>query len=186
MGRPTKLTPKVQETLCDALRDGKTEDYAASLVGINPSTLWRWKRLGARGTEPYATFCNEYARARAEGADALLNVAREAAFGREEEDEHGDTKRKPGNPDLALRLLKITHADRFGHAALTEEQYQARFLRDIEMIAETYLTTEAADDLLEAVERYYGIASEGAGGAGEAPGGAGGAPGRGDVPQTTH
>ena len=47
-GRPVKLTPEIQQRLCDALRAGNTREAAAQYAGIARSTLYEW--LGADAT----------------------------------------------------------------------------------------------------------------------------------------
>jgi hypothetical protein len=72
MARPSLLTPKVQRTICAALRDGRSFDVACEFAGIAVSTGYEWcargegrdprRRAGAR----YRQFAE--AVARAEGA----------------------------------------------------------------------------------------------------------------------
>ncbi len=45
-GRPSKLTPEVQEKLVQALGIGNTRTQAAAYAGIDSSTLWRWMARG--------------------------------------------------------------------------------------------------------------------------------------------
>lgn len=73
-GRPTKLTPEVQEQICQAVRAGNYLDIAASLVGINRRTLHDWLRRGARAKSGiYRDFSHavEKALAQAEARDVL-------------------------------------------------------------------------------------------------------------------
>lgn len=56
MGRPTKLTPKVQAAICEAIRSGATRECAASVAGIARSTLQLWLAQGADGGAPYSDF----------------------------------------------------------------------------------------------------------------------------------
>ena len=42
MGRPTKLTPEVQKTICDLIANGNTRECAAGCAGVDPATLYRW------------------------------------------------------------------------------------------------------------------------------------------------
>jgi hypothetical protein len=72
MARPSLLTPKVQRTICAALRDGHSFEVACEFAGIAPSTAYEWCARGegrdARrpATSPYREFAE--AVARAEGA----------------------------------------------------------------------------------------------------------------------
>jgi hypothetical protein len=46
MGRPTKLTPKTQERICQALRVGATYELAAQYGGISYEAFNLWRRRG--------------------------------------------------------------------------------------------------------------------------------------------
>ena len=56
-GRPTKRTAKMTEQICDGISYGLTDEEVAALVGIDDSTLTRWKK------EP--EFCGAIKRAQA-------------------------------------------------------------------------------------------------------------------------
>src|ERR1700747_2425565 len=43
-GRPTKRTAKMTEQICDGISYGLTDEEVAALVGIDDSTLTRWKK----------------------------------------------------------------------------------------------------------------------------------------------
>jgi hypothetical protein len=68
MARPSLLTPKVQRTICAALRDGHSFEGACGFAGIAPSTAYEWcarvegrdprRRAGAR----YRQFAEAVAR----------------------------------------------------------------------------------------------------------------------------
>jgi hypothetical protein len=47
MGRPTKLTPEVQDKIVTALRAGNYQDVAANYAGIAAPTFYRWMEQGA-------------------------------------------------------------------------------------------------------------------------------------------
>lgn len=51
MARPSKLTPEVQERICQVLRDGETLDVAARAGGITYQTFLNWKALGKAAGE---------------------------------------------------------------------------------------------------------------------------------------
>ncbi len=55
-GHPLKLTPAVQETICNAIRMGNYLVTAAKAAGVSIDSLQRWRRLGEEGTEPFASF----------------------------------------------------------------------------------------------------------------------------------
>jgi hypothetical protein len=55
-GRKTKLTPELQQALCDALRGGCYVETACTLVGVDESTYYRWLEKGEKGQQPYREF----------------------------------------------------------------------------------------------------------------------------------
>ena len=78
MGRATKLTAEVQESICQAIRAGNTKEVAAEFVGIDRTTLFEWIARG-KGTDErprtarFADFAD--AVAKAEAAAVVRNVA---------------------------------------------------------------------------------------------------------------
>jgi len=64
------------EAVCVQLRTGKPLPLAAAIEGVTASDLSRWQQWGAAGQEPYATFCEEVARAQAVGLGALFDEVR--------------------------------------------------------------------------------------------------------------
>jgi transposase len=54
MGRPCKLTPELQERICDLLESGNTRRDVAYIVGISCHTFQRWMRQGR--TDPESEF----------------------------------------------------------------------------------------------------------------------------------
>lgn len=53
-GRPTKLTPELQEEICKAIRAGNYIETAAAFAGISKNTLYEWMKRGAREKERLA------------------------------------------------------------------------------------------------------------------------------------
>lgn len=45
-GRPTKLTPDVQDRIIQALQAGNYQDVACRFAGIAPATFYRWMEQG--------------------------------------------------------------------------------------------------------------------------------------------
>jgi hypothetical protein len=77
-GRPTKLTPALQESICKQLEFGVPEHYAAEANGIARSTFCEWMEKGASGIEPYTEF---YKAVRRSIARAIRNLTRHALNG---------------------------------------------------------------------------------------------------------
>lgn len=51
MARTTKLTPKVSQTICDAIGEGISLEGAAELANVSPSTAYDWLSRGL-GEDP--------------------------------------------------------------------------------------------------------------------------------------
>lgn len=45
-GRPTKLTPEIQDKICDYLKMGNFIDTSCKLVGIHKDTFFEWMKRG--------------------------------------------------------------------------------------------------------------------------------------------
>lgn len=73
MGRRTKLTPTIQETIVRALRLGMYQREAAQAAGIGDSTYFEWLQRGEQQKSGvYAEFADAVKKAMAEGEQALL------------------------------------------------------------------------------------------------------------------
>ena len=68
MGRPTKLTPKVQTAICKALEDGNTHKASAGLSGVGMTTFTTWMAEGKAddGRNEYRAFRAAVEKAEAE------------------------------------------------------------------------------------------------------------------------
>lgn len=61
-GRVTKLNDKSSQTILEQLARGQTLDVAATMAGINSTTLWTWTRAGQANPEgPYGEFARNVA-----------------------------------------------------------------------------------------------------------------------------
>lgn len=78
-GRPTKLTPQVQERICGGLVNGGTIEAAAGAAGVDERTFYRWVARGETGEEPYCQFCQAVQKARDEAEQRLLSIIADAA-----------------------------------------------------------------------------------------------------------
>lgn len=56
MGRPSKLTPEVQENICKTLSAGVDFETACKREGIGRSTAYEWMERAKNDEEPYAGF----------------------------------------------------------------------------------------------------------------------------------
>jgi transposase len=80
-GRPTKLTPELQERICTALRAGNYMETAAAFCGVTKDTLYKWLKKGAlpgaRGI--YRGFSDGVEKAQAEAETRSVALIAKAA-----------------------------------------------------------------------------------------------------------
>ena len=69
MARPTKLTPEVQEAICDAIRHGATYWAAAESAGVSYAAFNEWRK---DKRPKYIKFFNAVQQANADGQLDLL------------------------------------------------------------------------------------------------------------------
>jgi len=70
MGRPTKLTADVQQTLAFALAEGATVEHACDYASLTPRTFYNWMQRGESREEQedlYVQFFHTITRARGQG-----------------------------------------------------------------------------------------------------------------------
>lgn len=73
MGRPSKLTPKVQDKIVLAIRAGSSPEGAAQFAGIDRATFYRWMEQGRTARSgPHKKFREAVEKAK---ADLETNVA---------------------------------------------------------------------------------------------------------------
>jgi hypothetical protein len=80
MGRPSGLTPEIQETLCLALRNGNFVDTACIIAGISKQTFYTWAKLGNKEQpgEPHREFLDSIKKALAEAESSAILAIRGA------------------------------------------------------------------------------------------------------------
>jgi hypothetical protein len=79
MGRPTKLTPELQEELLKALKGGAYVEDACGYVGIHKDTFYEWMRRGADGDDLYSEFSDAVEKARASAVVRNIALLQKAA-----------------------------------------------------------------------------------------------------------
>jgi hypothetical protein len=82
MGRPTKLTPEIQERIVGLIRDGNAGETAAEAVGVRAATFYEWLARG-EGTHSrddpdgiYADFADAVTLARADAEVVAVKCLR--------------------------------------------------------------------------------------------------------------
>ena len=83
-GRPTRLTPEVQQKLIQAIATGNTRRTAAAYAGVSITTLEEWLARG-KGTAPraqtkiYADFADAVEKAEADAVATSVALIRQAS-----------------------------------------------------------------------------------------------------------
>jgi len=101
MGRPSKLTIRVQEKICLAIRAGSSPEGAAGFAGIDRATFYRWLEAGRRGrSKRYLEFMLAVEKAK---ADVETRVSAKLLKGIDD-----------GRLELAVPFLERRFPDRWG------------------------------------------------------------------------
>lgn len=75
-GRPTLMTDEVQRVIVDSIERGNYIETACLAAGIKACDYYNWQKWGKEGREPYRSFFETCARARAKAEQDLLDTAR--------------------------------------------------------------------------------------------------------------
>lgn len=78
-GRPSKLTPEIQERICQLVRAGNTVEVCAEAAGIAPATYYGWMQQGIEGDGVHGEFRRAVEQARAEAEAILVGRVQRAA-----------------------------------------------------------------------------------------------------------
>jgi len=77
MGRPTKLTPELQQQICNLLAMGNYVAHVCEMVGISERTFYYWQERGEAGEEPFSQFLQAVKKAQAQAvARAVAGIQR--------------------------------------------------------------------------------------------------------------
>jgi hypothetical protein len=119
-GAPTKLTPDIQEKICNLLRVGNYVETAAACAGIGKAALYAWLRRGAREKKGlYYEFSYAVEKAQAEGeAHAVAAIS----------------KAMPTNWQAAAWRLERKFPARWGRAANQEEEQKGQLAQMMAII----------------------------------------------------
>lgn len=80
MGRPTKLTPEVQEKIVSLVRAGNYPEVAAQAAGVGRSTYYDWMRWADEKGKPYSDFSEAVKEAQAAAESHAVTIIRKAAM----------------------------------------------------------------------------------------------------------
>lgn len=73
-GRPTLLTPEVQEEICQALKISVPIKHAALAAGVSERDFEHWMEYGRAGKEPFAEFLSAVTRAQSQAVKNLTTI----------------------------------------------------------------------------------------------------------------
>jgi transposase-like protein len=169
IGRPSKLTPALQERIVRAVREGNYPETAAQAEGVDRATYYRWMDKGAKvaggndaasakaeaEARPYRDFRDAVTRARATAQRKMLGYVAKAA---------------PKDPENARWYLERTAPDLFGRRdKLVVENLVSQELDTFLARLEQRLPPETYELVLAALaddEARGGAADEAEGGSG--------------------
>lgn len=80
-GRPSKLTPEVQEKICEGIRMCLPFELAVQRVGIHKDTFYEWLKRGKAEEGIYSAFSDAVKKAEADAALESLAIIKRAALG---------------------------------------------------------------------------------------------------------
>lgn len=78
VGRPTKLTPELQESIVLNLASGVYAVTACELAGIDESTFYKWRKCADAGEEPYFQFFQSVKKAEAQAEVRAATLVQKA------------------------------------------------------------------------------------------------------------
>ncbi len=105
-GRPSKLTPDVQEGICNAIRDGLTYEQAAIFNGIGESTFYAWKAKGDKQKSGvYSDFVEAIKKANIVARAIHLQRIHKASQGGEQFEETSVTEKTERDPATGQEVV---------------------------------------------------------------------------------
>ena len=107
LGRRCKLTPELQEKVCDVIRKGNYIEVACGYVGINAATYYNWMKKGrAEKSGKFLDFLNAVKKAEESAEVMYLDEIRKASS---------------TSWQAAAWYLERKYPDRWGRKLRTEE-----------------------------------------------------------------
>jgi hypothetical protein len=96
MANQLLITPEFTARFCEYAKLGMKDRHICAKLHFSQDTLCMWKQRAAQGDEPYKTFCEAVAEARAEDAREMLEETKAAI-------------RAKKDPKYYLKLLDVVH-----------------------------------------------------------------------------
>lgn len=116
-GAPTKLTPEITKTICNALLIGNYFETACAVAGIHRDTAYEWLKKGAKKPGIHRQFSDAVEKAQADAESRDLTVIEMTAHGTKAQfDENGHLVRAEVQRDwkAAAWRLERKHPKKWG------------------------------------------------------------------------
>jgi hypothetical protein len=137
MGRPSKLTPKIEEIIFECIALGLTYEKVAFAAGVSRHTLINWRKRGQKAKSGiYFNFFNKLKAAEAAGERINLQKIRDAAVGGQEVKQskkfyRGNkivkrittTKKTPPDWRAAAWILERRYPEKYGKHRIQDDSY---------------------------------------------------------------
>ena len=116
-GRPTKLTPKVQERVCKAIEQGLPYSEACTLAGIHQATFCNWRNRGETQKQGiFYEFVEAVNHAQAKATEVFVKAVRDSAERGNEE--VAETVKFDGSGKMIERTVVTRRSPRDWRAAI--------------------------------------------------------------------
>jgi len=126
-GRKTKLTPELQEKICNYIENGYTIEQACALAGINVATYYNWKKWGRQAKSGKFFEFFKAAETSEKVAEAkFLSTILKAAVGDPEKKVKGDWK-------AAAWYLERKNPQQFARRDFLRQDVKAKVQEDVKL-----------------------------------------------------
>jgi len=126
-GRKTKLTPELQERICNYIENGYTIEQSCALAGINVATYYNWKKWGRQAKSGKFFEFFKAAETSEKVAEAkFLSTILKAAVGDPEKKVKGDWK-------AAAWYLERKNPQQFARRDFLRQDVKAKVQEDVKL-----------------------------------------------------
>lgn len=126
-GRKSKLTPELQERICNYIENGYTVEQACALSGIGETTYYRWLQTGRKAkTGKYREFWEAVKKAEKIAESKYLAIITRAAVGDPEKKVKGDWK-------AAAWYLERRNPQQFARRDFLRQDVNAKVKGDVKL-----------------------------------------------------
>ena len=162
-GRKTKLTPKVQDKICEYIRLGMTYEIAARVAGICRQTLWDWQARGEKAKSGvYREFFNALEVAEADAELLHVKNLTELALGGRKYREYKHKRNKDGSSERTI-ITKVLLPDAESSKWILGRRFKQRWGNEADAEDGSNAGSSAEngeDDLAELLSNADGYAEE--------------------------